>query len=248
MQLEFNKNYRKWFAQDVLRAIKNYDLISENEKILLALSGGKDSTALLFIMAWLQKFSHLNFELSAIHIKAFSNYETRPLQQLCDALEIPYIEKQIDTSMDLPEKSVCSLCARLKRGVISSYCHDNGIKRVIYGHHANDVAETLLMNMLINKKLGSFCPKVGVPDSKLEIIRPGIYLQERTLAAIHKRFQLPLIKTGCPYEETSKRARFKEVLQQIKLSSELDSPELSMVKALENIDYTNIWDQVKAKK
>ena len=211
--LAFNKNYGKWFINDVLRAIKRFDLIAENEKISVALSGGKDSTTLLYILAYLKQYSDLTFSLSAAHIK-ISEYDTSNLRDFCRELDVDYYEDILSSDN---EKTIenCYICSRLKRGALSALLSTKKIYKVAYGHHATDVAETFLMNIINNKKLGALTPKVEIPESTMTIIRPMIYLDEEKIVKIHSHLDLPNFNIPCPYKKTTIREKYKRIIQAI---------------------------------
>lgn len=276
---EFNKNYRKWFMADVLAAIKKYALIEPGERICVALSGGKDSAALLQILWLVNRYSWLKFDLSALHVRT-ADYDTGVLKALCKALEVPYIEALLDRSgrpergasasgaverpieeslidagetfgKKIPEggqipekKTVCYICSRLKRGAISDALRRNGIRKVAYGHHADDAAETLFMNLLYNGKLGSFSPRVGYDDNPMQIIRPLIYISERTITKIHSYMGLPLLDYKCPHEERNVRYRVKQGLAKMDALFGTRNFSEKVVAALENVDPTNNWQDL----
>jgi tRNA(Ile)-lysidine synthase TilS/MesJ len=214
-EIHFNKNFGKWFINDVLHAIRRFDLIAENEQISVALSGGKDSTTLLYILTYLKKFSTLSFSLSAAHIK-ISDYETSNLNDFCRELDVEYFEDSL--SLD-HEKTIgnCYICSRLKRGALSHLLRKHGIYKVAYGHHATDVAETFLMNIVKNKKLSALTPKVEISESPMTIIRPMIYLEEERIAKIHAHLSLQNFDITCPYKKTTNRDTYKRIIRDIDL-------------------------------
>jgi tRNA 2-thiocytidine biosynthesis protein TtcA len=240
----YNKNYGKWFAGDVLRAINTYSLIQDGEKICVALSGGKDSITLLYILWYLNTYSHLNFNLSAVHIKT-DQYDTSVLKDLCEEFNVAYSEHSLCLERAAPDKSVCYVCSRLKRGAMSDILKELGISKIAYGHHANDVAETFFMNMLVNGKLGSFSPRVEYTDNDMVIIRPMIYLDEKVINDIHKHTGLPILSYKCPYEQTNIRKDFKKAVEKLELIFNARDFSKRLVGALENIDATNIWENLK---
>lgn len=209
----FDKNFGKWFINDVLRAIRKYKLINENEKIAVALSGGKDSTTLLYILVYLKKFSNLSFSLSAAHIKIY-DYDTSKLRDFCRDLDVTYYRVELNPG---DEKSIvnCYICSRLKRGALSSLLAKHGIFKAAYGHHATDVAETFLMNIIENKKIAALTPKVEIPESPLKIIRPMIYLEEEKISKIHSHLNLPNFNIPCPYKTKTNRDKYKKIIQNI---------------------------------
>ncbi len=243
MEIPFNKNYSKWFVTDVIKAIEKYEMIPEGSNISVALSGGKDSITLLYILKYLQKYSHLSFHLSAIHIKTFSDYDSSVLSNYCESLEVPYFEDRLDTGGRQMKKSVCYMCARLKRGAMSRMLAEKGIDRAAFGHHATDVAETFLMNIFENKKSGSFSPVVGVPGSKLKIIRPMIYLEESLITKLHKSLNLPLLDQSCDYGECNVRKDYKSLIGLMEDKLGKKNLALRITASLENVDQTNLWKQ-----
>jgi tRNA(Ile)-lysidine synthase TilS/MesJ len=120
-------------------------------------------------------------------------------------------------------------------------CREKGINAVALGHHASDAAETLLMNLLINKKLGRFCPAVAIESSAVRLIRPMIYLEEETVSRVHQRFDLPCAENRCPYEDKNQRILFKQTIDLIKKTTKIKTPALNMVQALENPDNENSY-------
>ena len=228
----------------MLRAIKAYNMIEKNEKVAVALSGGKDSITLLYLLAWLKKYSYLEFELFAIHINTFEKKEEYFYQDICDLLNVRLFSENLIRPDDLPNKSICSACARLKRGAMRKICDKNNITALAFGHHATDIAETLLMNMIINKKLGSFCPKVKISDSNVKVIRPMVYLTERNILGLHNYFELPIANYKCPYEPKNIRKDFKNLLIQLLNSLPIVDGELNIVSSLENLDESNLYQRI----
>lgn len=242
--LAYNRNHHKWFVKPLLRAIRRYGMIVPGEPVCVALSGGKDSTALLWMLAYLNRYSYLHFDLSALHVR-MGDYSTAVLAGLCDGLGVQYLETRLRPQRVEMEKNACYVCARIKRGAISSLLHQRGIRRVAYGHHATDVAETFFMNIVHGGRLGSFSPRVGFDDNPMEIIRPMVYLEERTIAAIHAYHRLPLLDFRCRYAERNVRAEFKKRLTQLDGLFDVDGFALRLVSALENVDTGNLWSDVR---
>lgn len=242
----YDRHYSKWFLHDVLCAITTYDLIRNKDRVCVALSGGKDSTTLLYILWYLKSYSHVSFDLSALHIRT-GNYDTGVLRTLCDDLGIPYTEESLELQQDIPAKSICYVCSRLKRGAISGILKGQGIRKIAYGHHASDVAETFFMNIVKNRKLGSFSPKVEYEDNDMVIIRPMVYLDEPLIEKIHRHAGLPVLHYRCPYEKTNIRKDFKEAVGRLDSLFAIQGFSRLLVDSLENIDVTNIWENVEGR-
>lgn len=240
----YNKHYGKWFLSDVLRAISTYDLIRAGDKVCVALSGGKDSITLLYILWYLNAYSHVKFDLCALHIRT-DDYDTAVLGALCNELGITYLEGCLSLAHPAPDKGVCYVCSRLKRGAISDILKDRGIRKIAYGHHADDVAETFFMNIVENRKLGSFSPKVEYDDNDMVIIRPMVYLEEQLITRIHRHAGLPVLAYTCPHEEENIRKDFKKALRKLDTLFDTQGFSRQLVGALENVDFTNIWENLK---
>jgi tRNA 2-thiocytidine biosynthesis protein TtcA len=240
---DFNKNYSHQFVNDVLHAIKIYKMFQPNEKVCVALSGGKDSITLLNILWFINKYSWLKFRLSALHVKT-AEYDTSVLKEFCKELAIPYFETPLFLTAETLSKDTCYICSRLKRGAMSRFLEEKEIQKVAYGHHADDAAETFFMNMIKHKRLGSFSPKVDFEKYYINIIRPMIYLEEETIIKLHKKVGLPVLDYSCPHEDENIRSDFKASLQQMNDVFKTKHFSRTVVESLENIDWRNVWEDL----
>ena len=240
----FNKNYGQWFVNDVLHAIKTYKMFLPNDKVCVALSGGKDSISLLYILWFINQYSWLKFQLSALHVKT-AEYDTSVLQELCEMLSVPYYETQLFLTEKTLSKDTCYICSRLKRGAMSRFLQEKEIQLVAYGHHADDAAETFFMNMIKHKRLGSFSPKVDFEKYYINIIRPMIYLEEDTISVLHKKVDLPILDYNCPYADDNIRSEFKEKVRKMQQVFGTRHFCRILVESLENIDWKNVWEDLK---
>ena len=238
--LKFNKNYGQWFLNDVIHAITRYGMIDHDEHLCVALSGGKDSVALTYILAYLTRYSYLRFTLSALHVKT-GDYDTSVLQTFCIGLDIRYLEECMIPGSTRSDTNICYTCARLKRGAMSQRLTQEGIRTIAYGHHADDAAETFFMNMVQNRKLGSFSPKVEIADSQMIIIRPMIYLTEAAIQRIHAHLGLPTLDWQCPHAAANIRNSYKQGVSQLNSVFQTTDFPQKLVASLENIDTTNLW-------
>jgi len=243
---EYKASYGKWFLTDVIRAVNTYGLIEPGEEVCVALSGGRDSTTLLCILWYLRRFSHLDFNLSALHIKT-DDYDTGIMKELCSEVDVPYREQEMRVGRRVWARNVCSICSHLKRGAMVDALAGTGIRKVAFAHHADDVAETLLMNIVYNRKFGSFTPKVEVPQGGIVMIRPLIYLDGPLIRRLHTHFRLPYLSFTCPYADKSARTSVRKAIARMEELPEMKDFSRSVVYSLENLDRSTIWAEVKEK-
>lgn len=240
---EQSNTYGKWFLTDVIRAIQNYSLIEPGEEICVALSGGRDSTTLLFILWYLQTYSHLDFRMRALHVK-IDDYDTSLLKALCSELGVEYLETRLRADLRGFPRNPCSICAGLRRGAMVEALEGTGIMKVAFGHNADDAAETLLMNIVYSRKLGSFTPRVEIPEGGLVIVRPLVYLDAPLIRRLHAHFRLPVHHFTCPYAEAGARESVRRAMVSLEEQLEIKDFSRSVVAALENVDFTTLWRDV----
>jgi tRNA(Ile)-lysidine synthase TilS/MesJ len=244
IQKEQNASFGKWFLSDVIRAIETYSLIEKGEEICVALSGGRDSTVLTYILWYLRRYSHLDFGLRALHVKT-DEYDTSVLERFCAELGIEYGEARLRVDLRSYPRYPCSLCAAFKRGAMVESLAGTGVQKVAFGHNADDVAETLLMNIVHNRRLGSFTPRVEIPEGGMVIVRPMIYLDGPLVRRLHTHLGLPVLHHVCPYGEQGARNAVRATIA--RMEEQLDMKEFSrcVVGALENVDPSLAWKQVR---
>ena len=199
------------------KAIEEYNMIEENDKIAICLSGGKDSITMLYAFKALQRFYPKKFQLIAISIDpGFEFFDTDFLKQLCKDVDIPlFIEKSNakEIVFDIrKEKNPCSLCANLRRGVINSVAIREGCNKIALGHNQDDVLETFLLNLFYTGSIGTFAPKSYMDRSKITLIRPLIYTHEKETKRFVKKNNLSVMKKVCPMDGTSKREDMKQLI------------------------------------
>lgn len=199
------------------KAIEEYKMIDEGDKIAICLSGGKDSITMLHAFKSLQRFYPKKFEIIAISIDpGFEFFDTIFLQKICNDLAIPlFIEKSNakEIVFDIrKEKNPCSLCANLRRGIINSIAIREGCNKIALGHNQDDVLETFLLNLLYTGSIGTFSPTSYMDRSKITLIRPLIYTPEKDTKRFIKRNNLSVMPKVCPMDGTSKREDMKQLI------------------------------------
>lgn len=230
------------------QAIKDFDMIQENDKIAVGLSGGKDSLTLLHILKRYQSFSPEKFELIAITLNP-GGVDNSVLHNLCKKLEIPFYEIQTNIKeivFDIrKEKNPCSLCANLRRGALNDNANKLGCNKVALGHHKDDAIETFLMSMFYEGRVNCFSPKTIMDKQDLTIIRPMIYIDEYMIKKVTKEFNYPVVQNPCPANGNTKRQEIKELIS--KLNKEMPGVKKNLFGALNNSEKLFIWDKEKIK-
>lgn len=201
------------------QAINDFNMINDNDKIAVGLSGGKDSVTLLHILKNYQKFSPQKFELIAITLNP-GGVDNGPLHELCKKLDVPFYEIQTDIAkivFDIrKEKNPCSLCANLRRGAINSIARREGCNKIALGHNEDDVLETFLLNLLYTGSIGTFSPVSFMDRSGITLIRPLIYTPEKETKRFIKKNNLLVMPKVCTMDGTSKREDMKQMLFSLK--------------------------------
>ena len=229
-------------AKKVTRAIKDHDLIVEGDRIMVGLSGGKDSWALIQILDVLQKRAPIDFSIVAVNIDSgYEGYEHHKLTDACAArgwelhVEHTSIGETIEDILDVSE-TPCSLCARLRRGALYRLADKVGATRIALGHHADDFIETLLLNVFFQGSIKAMPAKLVSDNGQHVVIRPLAYVLESEARAYAKEANLPIIGCCCPAcgDLSLQRQRMKRLIAQL----EVEHPDVksSILKALGNVN------------
>lgn len=212
-------------------AVDDYKMIQSGDRIAVGVSGGKDSVMLLKALCDLKRFYPEAFEIVAITLDMrFDNKDGdfSEIQKLCDEYGVEYIIQRTDLYEIIfnirKEECPCSLCARMRRGILHDAAKQAGCNKIALGHHLDDAAETFMMNLLIESRIGCFAPVTYLSRRDITMIRPLIYVRESAVEQAVERLNLPIIESKCPANEKTKREDAKQLLK--KLSDEYgDVPE-----------------------
>lgn len=204
------------------KAIDDYQMIQEGDKIAVALSGGKDSVTLLYALKNLQIFYPKKFELMAITVNpGFDNFDTELLNKIADdvGVELVIASSDIKTIVfDIRnEKNPCSLCANLRRGILNSVAKEHSCNKIALGHNEDDVLETFLLNMIYAGNMSTFAPISYMDRSNMTLIRPLIYTPEKYMKNFIKRNNIEIMPKVCPMDGQSKREYALELLKGIEI-------------------------------
>ena len=199
------------------KAVENYEMIEEGDKIAVGLSGGKDSFTLLMGLKALQRFYPKHFELMAVSVNpGFDFFDSTFLDQRCKEIGVPYIEEQShikEIVFDIrKEKNPCSLCANLRRGILNSVAIREGCNKIALGHNEDDALETFLLNFLYAGNLSTFAPVSYMDRSKITLIRPLIHTPEKEIKKFIRRNNITVMPKVCPMDGISKREDMKNMI------------------------------------
>ena len=203
----------------VRAAVERYQLIEEGDRIAVGVSGGKDSLFLLCAMAELSHYYPKQFTVTAITADpCFGGQETdfSAISALCGELNVPYIIRKTNLGTlifeERREENPCSLCARMRRGILHNLCVEQGLNKIALGHHYDDAVQTFLMNLLYGGKLACFSPKSYLSRKNLTLIRPLVFCEERDIRNAAARMELPVVKSNCPADGVTARADTAELI------------------------------------
>ena len=207
----------KQILSSIRKAVDDYGMINEGDKIAVALSGGKDSVTLLLALKNLQIFYPKHFELMALTIDPGSEtFDTTEMEKLCEKIGVEYVIEKThikEVVFDIrKEKNPCSLCANLRRGIINSIAIREGCNKFAIGHNHDDVLETFLLNLFYTGSIGTFSPVSYMDRTGITLIRPLIYTPEKDTKRFVKKNNLTIMPKVCPMDGTSKRESMKEMI------------------------------------
>lgn len=218
-QFEFNK-LRKRLRRQVGQAIADYDMIQDGDKVMVCLSGGKDSYTMLDILLNLRDHAPISFELIAVNLdQKQPGFPEEVLPNYLHSIGVPYhiIEKDTYSIVKevVPEgKTTCGICSRLRRGSLYGYARQNGITKIALGHHRDDIIETLFLNMFYGSKIKAMPPKLLSDDKSNIVIRPLAYAKEADIVRYAEARQFPIIPCNlCGSQQNLQRQVIKDMLQ-----------------------------------
>lgn len=204
------------------KAIEDYHMIEDGDKIAVGLSGGKDSITLLSALKALQRFYPKKFDLIAISVDpGFEFFDREFLKEVCDKLDVPLFceESHIkEIVFDIrKEKNPCSLCANLRRGILNTTAIREGCNKIALGHNEDDVLETFLLNLFYTGSISTFAPVSYMDRSQMTLIRPLIYTPEKEIRRFVKKNNITVMPKACPMDGVSKREDMKKMIQDLQI-------------------------------
>ena len=230
-------------------AITDFDMIAEGDRVMVCISGGKDSYALLDVLRILQRRSPVRFELIAVNIdQGWPNYRTDLIRDHLLGLGVDFrmIDKDFASIVEAnlaPDATPCSLCSRLRRGVLYNLAVELGCTKIALGHHMDDLVETLVLNMFYSGRLASMPAKLVSDDGRNTVIRPLVYVPESLLVQLAEQHRYPIVSCACPScgLPDQKRQVIKRLLARI--DGEEPGIKHHMLAALKNVRPSHLLDR-----
>ena len=219
-RLEANKLVKR-LRRQVGRAIEDYAMIAQGDRVMVCLSGGKDSYAMLEILLRLRESAPVSFELVAVNLdQKQPGFPAEVLPDFCAKRGVEFRQIEQDTysvvKRVIPEgRTLCSLCSRLRRGALYTYAEEHGFNKIALGHHADDIVATFFLNLFFGGKLKAMPPKLLSEDGRNIVIRPMAYVAERDIERYATARKFPIIPCNlCGSQQNMQRRMIKQMLQQ----------------------------------
>ncbi len=208
----------------VRKAVDDYGMIDEGDKIAVGISGGKDSLTLLYALRSLQRFYPKHFEIEAVTVDlGFDNLNLEKIKVLCSDLGVAYNIVKTDIAQiifeERKETNPCSLCAKMRKGALNQAVRENGCNKVAYAHHKDDVVETMMMSLIFEGRFHTFSPVTYLDRMQLSVIRPLMYMNEADVIGFVNKYHVPVVKSPCPADGHTKREYIKNLLRQLNLEN-----------------------------
>lgn len=207
----------KKIVSRVRKAVEDYDMIADGDRIAVGVSGGKDSLVLLGALANLSRFYPKKFEVKALTLDMGYNADWSGVDKYCKEIGVSYTVKRTNIKEVVfdyrQEENPCSLCSKLRRGALNDLALDEGCNKVALGHHNDDVLETFMLSLLYEGRINCFSPVTYLDRTNLYSIRPLIYVRECDIKSVAKRLELPIVKSSCPADGNTKRQEMKEIIK-----------------------------------
>lgn len=206
----------------VCAAISKYAMIEDGDRIAIGVSGGKDSVYLLYMLSKIRKYYRKKFDIHAITLDPVFNNESMDLtdiEAMCRELKVDYTVQRFDLAKLIfeqrKEKNPCSLCSKMRRGILNNESKSIGCNKIALGHNYDDVIQTFFMNLFSCGNIGCFSPKSYLSRKDIYMIRPLIFCKDEEIKRAVKKNGLPISKSKCPIDNSTNRAKTEEVIKNL---------------------------------
>ena len=203
----------------VRKAVEDYDMIQEGDRIAVGISGGKDSLVLLGALATLSRFYPKPFSVIGLTLDMGYDSDYSKIKEYCNSFGVEHLVKKTNIKEVIfdyrKEENPCSLCAKMRRGALNDFAIEQGCKKVALGHHNDDVLETFLLSLLYEGRINCFSPVTYLDRTDIYQIRPLIYTKEGDIKGAAKRHDIPVLKSQCPADGVTKRQEVKDLLHEL---------------------------------
>ena len=202
----------------VRKAVDDFGMIEDGDKIAIGISGGKDSLTLLYALSGLKIFYPNKFQLVAITVDlGFGIQDLDKIKDYCKKFDVEYhvIETQISDVVfgQRKESNPCSLCAKMRKGALNNKAEELGCNKIAYAHHKDDIIETMFLSLIYEGRFHCFSPVTHLSNTNLKVIRPLMYVPEKEVIGFANKYQLPIAKNPCPVDGHTKREYIKNLVK-----------------------------------
>lgn len=234
----------KYILGALRKAVTDFNMIQDGDRIVVGISGGKDSMTLLYALKLFQRFSPAKFDLYGVSIDmGFENFDLSSIYEFCEKIDVPYKVVKTDIAkvvFDIrKESNPCALCANMRRGALHNTVNSLGFNKIALGHHADDAIETMFLSMFYEGRIKTFKPVTYLDRKDIFNIRPLIYAKEKQVISAVKKHNIPVVKSPCPMDKNTKREEIKQMLNQIYNTIPEGSDRI--LKAINNKENFELW-------
>lgn len=230
------------------KADSTYNLIEKGDKIVVGLSGGKDSVALLYALCLYSKFSHTDITIQPVILDlGFPNFDPTLMKEYCERLGLNLIVydatdvyKILVINQEDHKHLPCSICSKMKKAAINKVANELGFNKVAFAHHADDAIETLLMNEIYGARVATFAPKMHLERANITFIRPFSLVREKEIIKLVKEENLPVLTSACPSDKHTTREDIKNILENI--YHQFPEARNNFLTLLSNYEKYDLWD------
>ena len=233
----------------IRKADQTYNLINHGDKIVIGLSGGKDSLALCYVLNLYQKFSHTDFTLQPVTLDlGFPGFNPKPLKEFCESIGLSLIvhdSKEVYEILSIQQEKQglkhlpCSICSRMKKAAINKVANELGFNKVAFAHHADDAIETLFLNEIYGSRIATFSPKMHLENANIDFIRPFTLVHEKDIVRFIKEENINVVGSSCPADKNTTREEIKILLND--LYKKFPKAKENFLSMLSNYEHEDLW-------